>query len=368
MSKPNPGFLRRALVPILVVSLGACTTPAPNAPTTSPAGEADSAAQAPTVSTGPIEVRIKLTEFAIESPVTTFQTGVPYRFVLDSAGALAHDFRITPRGESQSMMGMQSDGHAHEHGNELMVVKEAELAPGTSVSKDITFLQPGEYEFACHVPGHMEAGMLLPINVTGSVVVMPTPIDPAAIHYDADAMAGMPCHAMGLTIMGDCQPEDVERLKAELLAKDAAMRARLGDGAMPGMGQAMGDGAMGMGAMMEGGMMDMDAMMQNGMMEKMMAGGMMDRMMSGGMLGRMATGRIIIDRVTRRDEPCQVVDSRIILGACTAEDIARLAAEILPGVEDEAAALDAAAGAMEDHHEGDDDHGHEVESTATPTG
>ena len=67
--------------------------------------------------------------------------------------------------------------------------------------------------------------------VTGEVVAMPTPIDPASIAFDADMMAGSPCHAMGLTIMGDCQPEDVERLKADILAKDAAFREKLG-GAM----------------------------------------------------------------------------------------------------------------------------------------
>ncbi len=186
------------------------------------------------VAAGPIEVRIKMTEFAIESSLTTFRTGVPYRLVLDSAGALAHDFRITPRGEAQSMVGMQSDGHAHEHGNELLIVPEPDLPPGATVTKDITFNQPGDFEFACHVAGHLEAGMVLPIAVAGETVVMPTPIDPASIRFDAGAMADMPCHAMGLTIMGDCRPEDVERLKAEILAKDAAMRDRLGGGGTAG--------------------------------------------------------------------------------------------------------------------------------------
>ena len=142
------------------------------------------------------------------------------------------------------MIGMQSDGHAHEHGTELMIVKEPDLPPGAHVTKDITFNQPGEYEFACHVLGHLEAGMLLPIAVTGEVVVMPTPIDPAGITYNAEAMAGMPCHAMGLTIMGDCQPEDVERLKAGILAKDEAARAKLGGGAMMGDDHEHADDAM----------------------------------------------------------------------------------------------------------------------------
>lgn len=232
---PNT-LLRSALIPAVMVALVACGAPAatdqplptPAAPTAAAAG---AAGQESAVDAGPVEVRIKMTEYVIESSLTTFQTGVPYRFVMDSAGVLAHDFRITPRGESQSMIGMQSDGHAHEHGNELMVVKEPDLPPGAHVIKDITFNQPGEYEFACHVAGHLEAGMLLPIVVAGDVVVMPTPIDPASITFDADMMAGMACHAMGLTIMGDCTPEDVERIKAEILAKDAENLRKLGGGA-----------------------------------------------------------------------------------------------------------------------------------------
>ncbi len=228
--------LHLALIPAVMVVLVACGAPAATDPIASEAPgptEAAVGSAAPEIpaAAGPIEVRIKMTEYVIESSLTTFQTGVSYRFIMDSAGVLAHDFRITPRGESQSMVGMQSDGHAHEHGNELMVVKEPDLPPGAQVIKDITFNQPGEYEFACHVAGHLEAGMLLPIVVTGDVVVMPTPIDPASITFDADMMAGMTCHAMGLTIMGDCTPEDVERIKAEILAKDAANLRKLGGGA-----------------------------------------------------------------------------------------------------------------------------------------
>ena len=235
--KPIPHRpLRLALIPAVMMALVACGAPAATDPTASDApvpteAAAGTAGQETPAAAGPIEVRIKMTEYVIESSLTTFQTGVPYRFIMDSAGVLAHDFRITPRGESQAMIGMQTDGHAHEHGNELMVVKEPDLPPGAQVTKDITFNQPGEYEFACHVAGHLEAGMLLPIMVTGEVVAMPTPIDPASIAFDADMMAGSPCHAMGLTIMGDCQPEDVERLKADILAKDAAFREKLG-GAM----------------------------------------------------------------------------------------------------------------------------------------
>lgn len=231
---------RLALAMTVMASLVACSAPAaPATPgasepsvqgTVSPTGAAqDSRDPVP-----PVEVRIKLTEFAIESSLTRFQTGVPYKLVIESAGALAHDLRITHAGEAASMLALHQDGMVHEHGTELLVVHESDLQPGATFSTAITFSVPGDYEFGCHVAGHLESGMLLPISVTGELLAMPTAIDPASITYDAAVMADLPCHAMGLTIMGDCQPEDVERLKAEILAKDAAARARLGGGVMAG--------------------------------------------------------------------------------------------------------------------------------------
>jgi uncharacterized cupredoxin-like copper-binding protein len=50
----------------------------------------------------------------------------------------------------------------------MLHVGEDELTPGAVVSVDFTFAQPtslGEIEFACHLPGHYEAGMVTSINV-----------------------------------------------------------------------------------------------------------------------------------------------------------------------------------------------------------
>lgn len=237
---------RLALTLSLLAAVVACSPPAapsapgasePSAPGTAAPTGAAAAADGPGAgpdSAAPVEVRIKLTEFAIESSLTRFQTGVPYELVIESAGALAHDLRITHAGEAASMLALHKDGKVHEHGTELLIVHEPDLQPGATFRTELTFTVPGDYEFGCHVAGHLESGMLLPFSVIGDLVAMPTAIDPASITFDASAMAGLPCHAMGLTIMGDCQPEDVERLKAEILAKDAAARAKLGGGAMAG--------------------------------------------------------------------------------------------------------------------------------------
>ena len=50
----------------------------------------------------------------------------------------------------------------------LAVAEEDDLPPGASYTLDYTFTESaptGSLEFSCHIPGHYEAGMLLPITV-----------------------------------------------------------------------------------------------------------------------------------------------------------------------------------------------------------
>jgi uncharacterized cupredoxin-like copper-binding protein len=98
------------------------------------------------------EVRVTLSDFHIESPTTTFSAGTAYRFVLQNTGAVAHEWTLMPRGET--------DHHKH-----LVEVEQDQLGPGRRTTKEFTFPRSGQFEFACHIPGHYEAGMLLPITV-----------------------------------------------------------------------------------------------------------------------------------------------------------------------------------------------------------
>ncbi len=103
-------------------------------------------------SSSPTEVQITLSEFKIDAPQTTFTTGTSYRFVIKNEGTISHDWAIMPRGETDAS-------------GALVQVDEEQLPPGATVSREFTFAQAGDFEFACHVPGHYEAGMLLPITV-----------------------------------------------------------------------------------------------------------------------------------------------------------------------------------------------------------
>jgi uncharacterized cupredoxin-like copper-binding protein len=100
----------------------------------------------------PVDVQITLTEFKIESSVTNFTVGTPYHFIITNKGTLAHDWMIIPRGE-------QDDTKA------LIKVGDTDLQAGKTITRDFTFTQAGDLEFACHVKGHYEAGMHTSITV-----------------------------------------------------------------------------------------------------------------------------------------------------------------------------------------------------------
>ncbi|MDL1894684.1 hypothetical protein FBQ82_00280 [Anaerolineae bacterium CFX7] len=114
----------------------------------------------------PTEVQVTMTEFKIEPSMTTFKVGVPYRFVVSNKGTVAHDFSITPPEMQHGGMTMSSEDM---HKDALAVIEAADMPPGATKTVDVTFTKPisaGEFEFACHTPGHYEAGMQVPMTVT----------------------------------------------------------------------------------------------------------------------------------------------------------------------------------------------------------
>lgn len=100
----------------------------------------------------PVEVKVTASEFKFDAARTTFKAGTTYRFVVTNAGKINHDFLIMPAGE-------QDEEKA------LLLVEDTDLTPGTTLTKDFVFTQPGSYEFACRVQGHYEAGMVTKITV-----------------------------------------------------------------------------------------------------------------------------------------------------------------------------------------------------------
>jgi plastocyanin len=120
-------------------------TPVPTpAPTDAPPPPPPVATEAPPAAApapaGPVDVIITLSEFKVESSLTTFQAGVPYHFIITNKGAIAHEANIAN-------------------------LNAAEIPVGATKTLDVTFPQAGPQEFACHLPGHYQAGMKLPVTV-----------------------------------------------------------------------------------------------------------------------------------------------------------------------------------------------------------
>ena len=156
-----------AIPMLLVTACGSATTtatempatevPATEAPTTLPA-----VTQPPASSGTGTQVDITLADNTIESPVTTFQVGVPYTFVITNAGRHGHNFNIsTPVSEVGSLEAALESA--------LLVVPQSELGPGASVTVEYTFPADAagkNLEFSCLIRMHYQDGMLLPITVT----------------------------------------------------------------------------------------------------------------------------------------------------------------------------------------------------------
>lgn len=112
-----------------------------------------------------VEVQVTLTEFGFEASLTDFKVGVPYRFVVTNTGAVNHEFMIMAplTGEDMGMDMHELDETA------LAMIEEDQLPSGATMSFEYTFIEStdeGSLEFACHTPGHYEAGMKLPITVS----------------------------------------------------------------------------------------------------------------------------------------------------------------------------------------------------------
>ena len=115
----------------------------------------------PAAANAPVEIEVTLSEFKFDISQTTFKVGTPYRFVVKNTGAVPHEFMI-------SMPMMPGMNHGSAHSMAVATIFEDQLPAGATQTIDVTFDKPsttGALEFACHVVGHYEAGMHLPITV-----------------------------------------------------------------------------------------------------------------------------------------------------------------------------------------------------------
>ena len=87
--------------------------------------------------------------------------GETIRFVLKNGGKLMHEFVIGTREELDAHAALMKKFPKMEHDQPYM----AHVAPGKTGEVIWTFNQPGDFNFACLIDGHYQAGMIGTIKV-----------------------------------------------------------------------------------------------------------------------------------------------------------------------------------------------------------
>ena len=111
--------------------------------------------------TGGTQVDITLVDNTIDTPMMSFQVGVPYTFVITNSGQHAHNFNINPPVAVAGSLEQALD-------SALLVVPQEQLAPGQTATVEFTFPDTAAgqlLEFSCLIRRHYDDGMRVEITV-----------------------------------------------------------------------------------------------------------------------------------------------------------------------------------------------------------
>jgi uncharacterized cupredoxin-like copper-binding protein len=104
------------------------------------------------------KIAITMTDFQFQPNAFTVPAGQEITLSAKNDGGVVHSFVIMNKGQSAG-----TEFTAEDQPN---VYWQVEIQPGGSI--DTTFTappDPGDYEFVCHVPGHVQAGMVGKLTV-----------------------------------------------------------------------------------------------------------------------------------------------------------------------------------------------------------
>lgn len=111
-------------------------------------------------SSGPQDIQVTLSDYKVASSITTFTAGNRYHFAVTNSGRTAHEFMVMQPMDMGNMPMDQMDKMALAH--------ITNINPGETQTIDYTFPSSSatqSLEFSCHLPGHYEQGMKLPLKV-----------------------------------------------------------------------------------------------------------------------------------------------------------------------------------------------------------
>ncbi len=104
------------------------------------------------------KIDVTMTDFQFQPNAFTVPAGQEITLSAKNNGGVVHSFVIMNKG--------QSAGTEFTDADQPNVYWQVEIQPGGST--DTTFTappDPGEYEIVCHVPGHLQAGMVGKLTV-----------------------------------------------------------------------------------------------------------------------------------------------------------------------------------------------------------
>lgn len=123
------------------------------------------------------EVHVTLSEFEVAMSDQRLPAGVPVSFVILNNGKIEHELVFEHAGAV--------DEPIEANGQELEAEK---IQPGETRTVEWTIPAGGDYQFACHVPGHFEAGMKALFSAAAPAASAATaPAAPAATTAPAQA-------------------------------------------------------------------------------------------------------------------------------------------------------------------------------------
>lgn len=156
----------------------------------------------------------------------TVRQGETVKFIVTNKGKILHEMVIGTRQELQDHAAMMKKFPGMEHDEPHM----AHVRPGKSESLVWTFNKPGDFEFACLIAGHFEAGMVGKIKVIGQEDVAPK-INQHSVSSSSNQPAGSVEGAKANIEMTEGEVNTVDKQAGKIVIRHGPI-ANL---AMPGM-------------------------------------------------------------------------------------------------------------------------------------